>query len=69
VGQGSARKPCRPFSISPANIEKFGGLDAKTFQLVYMALQASRGAVASVSAHAAFAKRAGATREEVRGAI
>jgi AhpD family alkylhydroperoxidase len=50
-------------------IEKFGGLDAKTFQLVYMALQASRGAVASVSAHAAFAKRAGATREEVRGAI
>lgn len=45
------------------------GLDAKTFQLVYLALQASRGAVDSVKAHTGFAKKAGATREEVRGAI
>jgi AhpD family alkylhydroperoxidase len=50
-------------------IEKCGGLDAKTFQLIYMAIQASRGAVGSVAGHAAFAKKAGATREEVRGAI
>lgn len=50
-------------------IQNEGGLDEKTFQLVYMAIQASRGAVGSVTAHAAFAKKAGATREEVRGAI
>jgi alkylhydroperoxidase/carboxymuconolactone decarboxylase family protein YurZ len=45
------------------------GLDEKTFQLVYIALQASRGALGSVTAHAGFAKKAGATRDEVRGAI
>ncbi len=32
-------------------------------------MQASRGAVGSVAGHAAFAKKAGATREEVRGAV
>lgn len=45
------------------------GLEEKMFQLVYIALQASRGAVGSVAAHTGFAKKAGATREEVRGAI
>ncbi|NLM46425.1 MAG: carboxymuconolactone decarboxylase family protein [Firmicutes bacterium] len=50
-------------------IQKYCGLDAKTFQLVYIAIQASRGAVGSVAGHAVFAKKAGATREEVRGAI
>ena len=50
-------------------IQKEGGLDEKTFQLIYIAMQASRGAVGSVSAHTAFAKKAGPTREEVRGAI
>ena len=50
-------------------LEKDGGLDAKTFQLVYLAIKASKGEVGSVSAHAGFAKKAGATREEVRGAV
>ncbi|HHX74395.1 MAG TPA: carboxymuconolactone decarboxylase family protein [Firmicutes bacterium] len=50
-------------------IQKNCGLDEKTFQLIYIAIQASRGAVGSVAGHAAFAKKAGATREEVRGAI
>jgi alkylhydroperoxidase/carboxymuconolactone decarboxylase family protein YurZ len=45
------------------------GLDEKTFQLCYMAIQASRGGVASVAAHAGFAKKAGATRQEVLGAV
>lgn len=56
------------FDFSGA-LQKEAGLDAKTFQLVYMAIQASRGAVGSVAGHAAFAKAAGATREEVRGVI
>lgn len=45
------------------------GLDEKTFQLIYIALQAQNGAVGSVAGHTAFAKKAGATREEVRGAV
>jgi AhpD family alkylhydroperoxidase len=50
-------------------IQKDAGLDEKTFQLVYIGIQATNGAVASVSAHAGMAKAAGATREEVRGAV
>jgi len=50
-------------------IQDHCGLDAKTFQLVYIAIQASRGGIGSVSGHAAFAKAAGATREEVIGAV
>ncbi len=50
-------------------IRDHGGLDEKTFQLVYIGIQAGRSAVGSVAAHAAFAKKAGATREEVRGAV
>jgi 4-carboxymuconolactone decarboxylase len=45
------------------------GLDEKTFQLIYIALQAQNGAVGSVAGHTAFAKKAGATREEVLGAV
>ena len=50
-------------------LEKKGGLDAKTFQLVYIAIKASVGEVGAVCAHAAIAKKAGATREEVLGAV
>ena len=50
-------------------IEKESGLDAKTFQLVYIALKASVAETGAVFAHAGYAKKAGATREEVRGAV
>ena len=50
-------------------IEKEGGLDAKTFQLIYIAIKASVAEVGAVAAHAGYAKKAGATREEVRGAV
>jgi len=46
-----------------------GGLDEKTWQLIYIGIQASRSFVDSVCGHTAFAKKAGATREEVRDAI
>jgi alkylhydroperoxidase/carboxymuconolactone decarboxylase family protein YurZ len=45
------------------------GLDEKTFQLVYIAIQTSRGGVGSVTAHAGFAKKAGASKQEVLGAV
>ena len=50
-------------------IEKDGGLDEKTFQLVYIAIKASIGEDGAVAAHAAMAKKAGASRDEVRGAV
>lgn len=50
-------------------LQNKAGLDEKTFQLVYLGIQAHRGAKDSVAAHAGFAKKAGATREEVIGAV
>ena len=50
-------------------IQKDAGLDEKTFQLIYMGIKAANGEVDSVAAHAGMAKAAGATREEVRGAV
>ncbi|NLM83948.1 MAG: carboxymuconolactone decarboxylase family protein [Clostridiales bacterium] len=50
-------------------LQKHAGLDEKTFQLVYLGIQAHRGAKDSVAAHAGFAKKAGATKEEVLGAV
>jgi len=46
-----------------------GGLDEKTFELVFIGIKASCCSVQAAAAHAGFAKKAGATREEVRGAV
>ncbi len=45
------------------------GLDEKTKQLIYIALKASNGDVMAVNAHVPMAKKLGATRAEVGGAI
>jgi alkylhydroperoxidase/carboxymuconolactone decarboxylase family protein YurZ len=50
-------------------LQKEGGLDEKTFQLVYIAIKASIAETGAVAAHAGLAKKAGATREEVLGAV
>ena len=50
-------------------IGKDGGLDSKTFELVYIGIKTANGEPGPVAAHAGFAKKAGATREEVRGAV
>jgi len=50
-------------------IQSSCGLDEKTFQLVYIGIQSAAGIIGSVEAHAGMAKKAGATREEVRGAV
>lgn len=50
-------------------IGQHGGLDAKTFQLVYIGMQVCKGNVDSVCAHTGFAKAAGASREEIIGVI
>lgn len=69
VWEKESPETMKAFFDLAVSIEKFSGLDARTFQLVYMAIQASRGAVDSVAAHAAFARKAGATRDEVKGVI
>ena len=56
------------FSLVGA-LEKDCGLDAKTFQLVYIGIRAAGGVVGAMKGHATLAKKAGATREEVRGAV
>lgn len=45
------------------------GLDAKTKQLIYIAMKASMGDMMAVRAHVPMAKAAGATKEEVVDAI
>ena len=45
------------------------GLDEKTFELVFIGIKASCCSAVAAAAHAGFAKKAGATREEVRGAV
>lgn len=50
-------------------LQSGGGLDAKTFQLIYIGIKATQGQVGSVSAHVGMAKAAGATREEIRDTI
>ncbi len=45
------------------------GLDAKTKQLIYIAMKASMGDEMAVRAHVPMAKAAGATKEEVVDAI
>jgi AhpD family alkylhydroperoxidase len=51
------------------SLVKRPALDAKTKQLIYIALKASMGDDAAVRAHVPMAKAAGATREEVVDAI
>lgn len=50
-------------------IEKHGGVDAKTFNLIFIAIKATVADAYAVAVHAGMAKAAGATREEVRGAV
>lgn len=64
-----APETMQAFMDFAGKIKTQGGLEEKTFQLIYIALQAQNGNVGSVAGHTAFAKKAGATREEVRGAV
>lgn len=46
-----------------------GGLDDKTRQLIYIGIKASQGDAGAVAAHVPMAKQAGASREELLGAL
>ncbi|NSW57325.1 MAG: carboxymuconolactone decarboxylase family protein [Armatimonadetes bacterium] len=47
----------------------YEGLDGRTKQLIYIALKAAAGDATAVGFHAPMAKLAGATRDEVKGAV
>ena len=46
-----------------------GGLDSKTLQLCYIAIKALEGNTSAIVVHVSMAKQAGATWDEVKGAI
>lgn len=46
-----------------------GGLDAKTRQLIFIGIMASKGDSEAVAAHVPMARQQGAAREEIRDAI
>lgn len=50
-------------------LEDTSGLDDKTKQLVYIGIKAALGDVTAVYYHVPFAKKAGASREEVKDSI
>jgi alkylhydroperoxidase/carboxymuconolactone decarboxylase family protein YurZ len=51
------------------SLSQAGGFDEKLQHLIYIGIQASRGNTTAVVAHVPMAKQAGATRDEVKGAI
>ncbi len=66
-------------SEAPEVAESFGGLiqavskmpalEPKVKQLIYISIRASQGETSAVTAHVPMAKKAGATREELKEAI
>jgi alkylhydroperoxidase/carboxymuconolactone decarboxylase family protein YurZ len=51
------------------SLESLNGLDAKTKHLVYIGIKSALGDVAAVYYHVPMAKKAGASRNEIRDAI
>jgi alkylhydroperoxidase/carboxymuconolactone decarboxylase family protein YurZ len=51
------------------SLSRQNGLDNKTMQLIYIGIKAAQGNTEAVTAHVPMAKQAGATWEEIKGAI
>jgi alkylhydroperoxidase/carboxymuconolactone decarboxylase family protein YurZ len=69
VFQKEAPAVATAFNGLIASLEELTGLDAKTKQLVYIGIKAALGDATAVYYHVPMAKKAGATREEVRDTI
>jgi AhpD family alkylhydroperoxidase len=69
VFQAEAPEVSAAFMNLVGALSSAGGLDAKTKQLVYIAMRAAEGDVGAVVAHTPMAKQAGATWEELKDAI
>lgn len=69
VFQKEAPEVAKAFSGLIDAISESKGLDAKTRQLMYIAMKAMQGDIGAVSAHTPMAIMAGATREELKDTI
>lgn len=69
VFQSESPKVAGAFNGLISSISSSGDLDEKTQQLIFLGIKASQGDTEAVAAHVGMAKHAGASREEVRGAI
>jgi alkylhydroperoxidase/carboxymuconolactone decarboxylase family protein YurZ len=69
IFQAEAPEVAKAFNELIQTIVASKGLDAKTKQLIYIAMKASYGDTSAVIAHIPMAKKLGATKEEVVDAI
>ena len=69
IFQTEAPEAAAAFGNLIESISASKGLDAKSKQLIYIAMKAVQGDAAAVIAHTAMAKNCGATREELKDAI
>lgn len=69
VFREEAPEAARAFDQLIGTLSEATSLDGKLRQLIYIGIKASRGEAGAVAAHVPMAKRAGATREEIRDTI
>lgn len=67
--QKEAPKVAKAFNGLIESIVESKGIDAKTKQLIYIALKAAQGDDTAIKFHVPMAKQLGATKEEVKDAI
>ena len=67
--QAEAPKAAQAFNNLIESVFSGTGLDEKTRQLIYIGIKAAQGETGAVSAHVPMAKKAGATRDEIRETV
>lgn len=67
--QEEAPEVAQAFGGLIQSVSNMKALEPKTKQLIYIAIKASQGETTAVTAHVPMAKKAGATREELKEAI
>jgi len=69
VFQNEAPEVASAFNGLIEALKNTGGLDAKTKQLVYIGIKSAMGDTTAVYYHVPMAKKAGATRDEIKDTI
>jgi AhpD family alkylhydroperoxidase len=67
--KNEAPEVAEAFDLLINSLVKTKGLEAKTKQLIYIAIKANSGDYFAVAAHVPMAKKLGATRDEIKDAI
>jgi AhpD family alkylhydroperoxidase len=69
IFQEEAPEVAQAFGGLIQSISRMPALEPKVKQLIYIAIRASQGETTAVTAHVPMAKKAGATRDELKEAI